>query len=141
MTEIVDIEALVATYLRDQGFRARATSPDEAHRVEPWVEVELLNAPSDDQIPVDYFIGYLVQFGCYAGASGGQPEANHLAYAVRAALDLLPKVSFDDAVVTSVKFLTMPRVPDTAMEPARERYMLDVRIHAHPKLNLNGGSS
>ena len=139
MSEIVDIEALVATYLRDAGFRARATQPDKEHRVDSWVEVMLVSAPSDDQIPVDYFIGFLVQFSCYAGATGGQPEANRLVHDVRAALDLLPKVSFDDAVVTSVKFLTMPRIPDTAMEPARERYVLDARIHAHP--SVDGGSS
>lgn len=130
---IVDIEALAATYLRDENFRARNTKPDEEHRVEPWVEIHLVNAPSDDVIPVDYLIGFLIDFNCYAGQNGGQPEARGLVGAVRDALDLMRKTSFDDAVVTSVKFLSMPRVPDTEMEPARERYVLTARIHAHPK--------
>lgn len=134
MPEIVDIEAVVATYLRDLDFRARATPPDESNRGEPWIQVELVSGPSDDVIPVDWFVAFTVQLACYAGRSGGQPEANRQGFGVRAALDLMPKVAFDDAVVTAVKFVGMNRTPDEHMEPARERYMLDALIHAHPKI-------
>lgn len=133
MSEIVDIEALTATYLRENDFRARNTPPDETHRAESWVEIHLINAPSDDVIPVDYLVGFLVDFNCYAGQNGGQPEAKALVSSVRSALSLMRTTSFDDAVVTSVKFVSMPRVPDTEMEPARERYILTARIVAHPK--------
>lgn len=138
MSDLVNIESLVSGYLRDQDFRARVSPPDESHRGESWVEYSLINAPSDDIIPVEWLTGFMLDFRCYAGATGGQPEAHDLVYAVREALALLPKTSFDDAVVTQVKFLAMPYVPDTEMEPARERYVLTARIYAHP--NSGGGS-
>lgn len=137
LVELVNIEALTATYLRDLNIRARATAPDQDHRVDPWVEITLINAPSPEDVPVDWLVDYMLDFGCYAGEEGnagaGQPGAHALVHEVRAALSVLPNTVNEYGVVTAVKMLAMPRVPDNDMEPARERYVLTARITAHPK--------
>lgn len=133
---MINIEKLVADYLRDAlEVRVVAKTPD--HRDERWVKLTMIGAPSDPVSSVDHLVEYFVQLDSYAGGEGGQPEAMETAIAVRGALHAMPDQGFDDAVVSSVRFSSMNRLPDVAFEPARERVVLDALIHAHP---VNGGS-
>lgn len=124
-------EAVVTAYLKDKtGERIVGKTPSD--RSTPWVRVTLLNAPSDAKSPVDHLIAFLIQFECYAGSeeNGGQGEASALVFAIRAALDEMAGVR-SGAAVTGVRFISMPRVPDTSIEPARERYILTANIFMH----------
>jgi hypothetical protein len=86
---------------------------------------------------VEHLIDYLVQFDCYAGKDAmddhvGQAEASLLARTVRAVLKAAKGQTIGGAVISSVRFQGMPRIPDPDFEPARERYVLTATIHMHP---------
>lgn len=129
---IPDIEKIVAAHLRDAApitdldARVVGKTPDTLTR--PWVRVTQLDGSSD--AATDHLVGFLVQFDCYAGADGGQPEANLLARTVRLVLrDLRGPVT--DAVVTGVRVTGDARIPDDTFEPARERRVITAEIYAH----------
>ncbi len=128
---IPNAEAVVTAYLKEKtGERIVGKTPSD--RSTPWVRVTLVNAPSDAKSPVDHLIAFLIQFECYAGKEqeDAQKEASALVRAVRSALDEMPGVQ-GGATVTGVRFVSMPRVPDTSIEPARERYILTANIFMH----------
>lgn len=134
---IPDAEKLVGNYLRGVlGTRVRGSPPDEDQRVEPWVMLTQLDADNDPEVTPDYLITYMLQLDCYAGKTGGHPEAVHLGGSVRQALAVLNgagTILGGSAVVTSVRFSSHARVPDTqAFEPARERIVLDALVTMHP---------
>lgn len=133
---IVDIEKLVAGYLRDHediealDTRIRATTPgaQTGGTVLPWVRVTMLDTRRVTRS--NWLINYLVQLDVYAGATGGQPEAVLHARTIDDVLDRMPG-PHDDGVVTKVT-TSMLRLPDGDFEPARERIVLTAEIHAHP---------
>jgi hypothetical protein len=132
VSEIPNGEAVVTAYLKEKtGERIVGKAPSD--RSTPWVRVTLINAPSDAKSPVDHLIAFLIQFDCYAGKEeeGAQAEASALVRSVRAALDEMAGVR-SGVTVTGVRFVSMPRVPDTLIEPARERYILTANIFMHP---------
>lgn len=131
---MIDIERLVSDYLRDQEIRVVGKPPKD--RDSAWVMVTMLASPKDPTSTVDWLIAYLVQLDCYAGASGGQPEANDLASEVWDAIEELPQSDHDIGVVTATRSSAI-RQPDVEFEPARDRVIIRSTIHAHP---LNGGS-
>lgn len=136
--ELVNAEAVVGAYLRTHPAvvaleaRVLGETPDSTDK--PWVQVTLINPSNETRNrQVEWLVGYYLQLDCYAGKDGGQSEAYSLASAVRSALVAITTVELDDAVATDVEFLTMPRIPDTEFEPARQRYVLDAIVYMHPR--------
>lgn len=133
---IVDIEKLVARYLRDNtdvealGTRVRATTPSKSTGgvADPWVRVRMLDSRRITRS--NWLINYLVQIDVYAGATGGQPEANLHARTIDAALDAMPGQHPDGVVTKATTSLT--HLPDGDFEPARERVLITAEITAHP---------
>lgn len=137
---IIDIEKLLGPYLRSHADIAALTSRVVVQTPEnkdtPWIKMTLLDAANEFGMTPDYLITYMMQFDCYAGRSGGQPEANTLGYTARAALNAAAGQRLSStagtAVVTRVRFSNMARVPDPdGFEPARDRVILDALITAH----------
>lgn len=87
----------------------------------PWVRVTELDSPQVNQ--PDHLVEFMIQLDCYAGATGGQPEATNLARAVRAVLGTLPNAG--------VRMLGGPRGLDTDIEPARDRKIVVALVWLH----------
>lgn len=135
-----DVEALVGGWLTAHpditalNARIAARTPDSMTR--PWVRVTLL--AGDDVVGGrEYLTDFTLQLDCYAGetamsAHAGRQEAWRLVSAARAVLKGVEGSQRDGVVVTRVAFPGHARLPDTAYEPARERYVLtvDVMLHA-----------
>lgn len=132
LTTVVDVERLVSDYLRTHadiialGTRIVGKTPDS--KTTSWVRVTELSAPQVNQ--PDHLVESLMHFDCYAGATGGQPEANNLYRAVRAVLGTLPGTHALGAV-TGVRIIGGPRDLDTDIEPARDRRILTAYIWSH----------
>lgn len=127
---IPDAESILTAYLAAQtGKRIVGETPSDLGAA--WVRLTLLDASNEANSRPEHLIDNLLQLECYAGSGpDGQEEARGLAVDVRAALaDLSGPV--DDAVVTAVRFAGMARVPDVALEPARQRYILTVHVYMH----------
>lgn len=133
---IPDAEKITGKYLREHpaliALDARVVGKPPDERATPWVQTAQLDAPKEAGSRPEHLISFMLQFDCYAGAAGGVPEATLLARTVRALLVAMPDVAHDGAVVTQVRILGHARVPDTDIEPARQRVILtaDVRMHA-----------
>lgn len=129
------VEKIASDYLRDhpdvEALGARVVGKTPSSTSEPWVRVTQLDAANEPTSRPEHLIDYLIQFDCYAGSDGGQPEANLLTRTVRAALHDMPDADHDDAVVTDVRFTSMARIPDVEFEPARERFVLDATVYMH----------
>jgi hypothetical protein len=132
------IEKVVPDYLRatpevvEITGRIVTKTPDSTG--EPWVRVTKIDGQPTPGDVADHLIAFYLQLDCYASATGGLPEASRLARTVRAAIAALnePGVSVSGAVVTGAKVIGDTRVPDTDLEPARERVILTVVVWAHP---------
>lgn len=127
LAAIPDIEKVVAYYLRDR-IATRVVGKTPASVSDAWIKVTLLSAPGTYP---DHLIESLVQFDVYAGATGGQPEANGIAIELRQALGEMAEVAHADAVVTCVTIADQRRVADPDLEPARERVVLVARVYLH----------
>jgi hypothetical protein len=136
-----DAEQVVGTYLREHpdlvalGANVAGRTPSSMAR--PWVRLTQLDAPKTVGSRPEHLIHFLLQLDAYAGDvamrdHSGQAEASLLARTVRAALVAMPDETFDTVVVTDATVVSMPRIPDTTSEPARERYVITaiVRMHA-----------
>jgi len=129
MTEIPDLEKVASAWVRDR-LGVRVVGKPPADTAAPWVQVVQLDAGQEPGSRVDHLVSFLVQFDCYAGADGGQPEANGLGRLVRATLQELGGVR-DDTVISAVRVVGDARIPDETFEPARERRVLTMAIWAH----------
>jgi hypothetical protein len=136
---IVDIEKVVTAYLSGEStvtaLDTRVVGRTPRDRDSSWVRLTQLDANASPRSRADHLIAYALQLDCYSSAAGvdGSPrkEAMLIARTVREALRVMPG-THEDAVVTSVRFAGMIRVPDTDLEPARERVILTALVHAHP---------
>lgn len=138
LTLIPDAEKLVSDYLRDVpevaaivGRRVVGKSPGVDGTAEPWVLLRQLGAPSDPRSKVDHLVAFILQLDCYAGADGGQPEANLLGSTVRGALMAMPGETFTGAVVSRVVINGDARIPDVTYETARERRIVTATVWMH----------
>lgn len=126
------IEKIVSDHLRShadvQTLGARVVGKTPENTDTPWVRVTQLGG-RDEDVP-GHFVSYLVQLDCYAGKSGGQPEANLLQRTVRAALTEIGGVH-GDAVVSGAMVVNAARIPDEDFEEARERFALTANVWAH----------
>jgi hypothetical protein len=146
---MIDSEGVLGDYLRNDldlmvlGARVLGQTPDTTEK--PWVQVTLLDpANVTGNSRVEYLMSYYVQFDCYAGSEeNSSPAAFELADAVRSSLIDAIGQSIgpdDEAVVTDVRPLSMPRIPDNDFEPARQRYILDAEVFMRPAREGEGGS-
>lgn len=140
LTLAPNIEALIGGWLRTDsaitalGAHVGGRTPDSAMR--PWIRVTLLAARSHPTISREHLIEYVVQLDCFAGKTAtddhvGQTEAWTLKASARAILASVEGQALDGIVVTQVRFDGDARLPDTTMEPVRERYVLTVTVRAH----------
>ena len=109
-------QKIVSDYLRehdDVGGRVVSTPPDGDKRGTSWVMVTQLAAPQDPTSRHDHLVEFYFQIDCYAGATGGLPEALTLGGDVRAAIVAMPDRRHDDAVVTATQITVRPLDPDT----------------------------
>lgn len=125
----------MSRYLREHdavealGARVVAKTPDNVETA--WIRVTQLDDRAVGDSRSDHLIEFMLQLDIYAGRNGGQPEASLLNRTVREALKEMPG-EHDDAVVTGVRFVSAPRIPDDQFEPARERYARTIIVWAHP---------
>lgn len=133
---ILDGEKLVSQLLRVHAnvaaLNTRIVGKTPTQTASSWVRLTQLDARNAPGSRAEHLIDYLFQADCYAGADGGQPEASLLGRTIRAALHEMAGFSNAEAVVTSVRFNGMVRIPDTEFEPARERVILTATVHMHP---------
>lgn len=127
---IPDLERIASGWLRDGLDDVRVVGKPPSEVATPWVQVVQVDAPQEPGSRADHLVPFLMQFDCYAGADGGQPEANALGRLVRARLIALPGMR-DGAVVTGVRIVGDTRVPDDTFEPSRERRVITTTIWAH----------
>lgn len=126
---IPDAELITTEYLKAQtGHRVVGETPRNIE--DPWVRLTQLDAGNESQSQPDHLIDFLLQLDCYAGVGGGQTEAHLIAGDIRAALHGMPGVR-GGATVTCVRFAGMPRIPDTALEPPRQRFILTAHVYMH----------
>jgi hypothetical protein len=125
LTMVPDTERIVSDYLRTHAditaLSTRIVGKTPDNKSTSWVRVTELSAPQVNQ--PDHLIEAMIQFDCYAGATGGQPEANTLARTVRAVLGTLPNAG--------VRILGGPRGVDTDLEPARDYKILTALVWVH----------
>lgn len=140
LTLTPNIEALIGGWLRTNpaitllAAHVGGRTPDNAMR--PWIRVTLLAARDNSTAKREHLIEYTVQLDCFAGktamdAYSGQAEAWALKANARAILAAIEGQAIDGIVVSEVRFTGDARLPDTTMEPARERYVLTVAVRAH----------
>lgn len=132
---IPDAEMVLGDYLRThpdvEALEARVAGKTPTTFTLPWVRVTQLDAI--DKTGNEHLIDFLVQFDCYAGSveDGAQGEASLLRRTVRAALKAAQGQTLDGVVISDVTVTGDVHLPDTTLEPARERYVLSVTVHAH----------
>jgi Protein of unknown function (DUF3168) len=135
---IPDGERILSDYLRDhpdvvaEDTRIVGKTPPEGQRATSWARVTQLDAPTRSA-PVDHLIEFYFQIDVYAGATGGQPEASRLARTIRAAIDELNGMNYQDdgAVITGAQASTGPRALDDGLAPARDLFRISVSMWAH----------
>jgi hypothetical protein len=135
-----NIEAIVGSILRTHSdiaaLGANVAGRTPATTTGPWIRVTLMAATDSTSSQIERLVQYVIQLECFAGKAAtdsfvGQAEAWGLKAATRAVLKSIEGTITGGAVITEVTFLGDSRIPDTTMEPARERYILLVAIRAH----------
>jgi hypothetical protein len=128
-----DVEAVIGDYLRDlDEVGAQVVGHQPSKTTEPWIRLTVIDARTLTGSTTEYAYDCYVQLDCFAG-SGGQEEASLLARRARAALASLtePGTVLEGVTVNGVAFTTFARQPDTAFEPAKERYVVAAEISLH----------
>lgn len=140
LTLAPNIEALVGKWLREHPnivtLGATVSGGTPSTLMAPWVRVTLLAANDNATAKREYLIDHMLQLDCYAGktasdAHTGQAEAFMVKQTARAILTSYTGQLRDGVVITDVRVIGDARVPDTAMEPARERYIMTIGIVCH----------
>lgn len=136
LTLTPNAEKVVADYLRTHedvaAITNRIVSETPKSTDTPWVRYTQLNEP-DIVRPLDYAVKPYIQLDCYAGRTGGQPEASLLKRTVRAALVAMPDADdVDDAEISDVEIRGDSRLPDSQMAD-RERFILTFTVVMRPK--------
>lgn len=135
-----NVEAIIGKHLREHpdvaalGVNVAGETPKKTTK--PWVRVTLLNAADSPASGIEWLINSWLQLDCYAGKQAtddfdGQAEAHLVKATCRAVLKAMEGRTIDGIVITEVQFVGDRRLPDTEMEPARERYILMVTVRAH----------
>lgn len=140
LSTLPDMEALVGGWLSEHpdivalDVRVASKAPDSMTRA--WIRVTLLAAEDVGGSEIEHLIDYTLQLDCYAGSDAmsahvGRTRASLLARTARAVLKDREGLQDDGVVVTRVRFPGVARLPDTAFEPAMERYVITMDLLAH----------
>ena len=125
-----DVLALVGTDANAQP-RVYTRTPADPPAT-PYVRLVRLPTPPVNRRPLWLDVA-AIQLDCYGGT---QRQANRLAETVRRALDDLPDAAQAEGVVTAVEHGPTGYLPDpdllTSSGNARERYLVNVTVFAHP---------
>lgn len=134
-----DLEQLIIGYLAASpevqavcGTRVGARHPRNTS--DPWVRVMLI----DDRLPARstalHTVAGMLQLDCYGGdnENTSQEQASTLARVCRQVLHTLVGAQTSGVIVARCKAEAMRRLPDLEFSPARERFILDVDVVAHP---------
>jgi hypothetical protein len=125
-------EKIIADHLRD-AVDTRVVGRTPSSTDDAWIRLTQLDARAVGGSRADHLIEFLIQLDCYAGKTGGQPEANLLARTTREALVEMPELPHEDAVVAGVDIRGHARIPDLELDdPARERFILTAVVWMHP---------
>lgn len=129
---MVDAKKLVSDYLRAhpdiEPVRVVGKPPDNYD--EPWIQVVVISGTSSMH-PV-HLVPYSLQMDCYAGPTGGGPEARAIARAVVGALEGIAGEVHSEGVPTGAALTSFTELPDTDIEPARDRTIVTATVWAHP---------
>lgn len=132
-----DIEKITGVYLRaDSSITAlvgdRVGGKHPRSIADPWIKLVQIGDSTIGDQPV-HLVATNLQFDCYGGDDENlaHEQASELARTLRASLEDMSDASHTGAVVSDVKFGPLSRVPDTAIEPERERFILTATIYAH----------
>lgn len=130
-----DVEVIVGNHLRsDSAVReiadTRVSGRHPRNLDQPWIKVTQVGDELVRPHPI-YLIATTVQLDCYGSNSeiDSHEEASTLARTAREALAALPEAQIDGAVCSAVRFGPLSRVPDTSLQPARERFTIDATIY------------
>ena len=132
-----DIEILVVAHLRNTqsviDLTTRIGTRTPSSLAGQFVKVTVLD---DQQTPGSkalHLVDCLVQIDCYGSSNrdSAHAEASLLARTVREAVIAMPSASHTGAVVSSAR-ASSRRLPDTDLEPARERYIVTGTLSLHP---------
>lgn len=131
-----DMEKVIGTFLHDHNdisaLNVRVASSIPTSFTRPWVKVNQLNATNVTNGQPEHLVEYYLQLDCYAGdGDSGREQASEISRTVRNVLKAAEGDTISDVVVTHVTFTSHLRLPDTAFEPVRERYVLDALIRCH----------
>ncbi len=135
-----DIEAIAIVYLKAHPSIAAICNGRVGSRTprttdEPWIVVtQIDDQPEGGSTPL-HVITTRLQLDCYGGSNVefAQAQASLLARTARLAI-MAPALNTltASAVISKVSATAVRRLPDTTLEPARERYILDVSLTARP---------
>lgn len=140
LATLPNIEAVIGTALRTHpdivGLGANVAGRTPATTTAPWIRVTLMAATDSTDSRIEHLVQYILQLECFAGKVAtdsftGQSEAWQLKSASRAVLKAIEGTITGGIVITEVTFPGDSRIPDTTMEPARERYILLAAVRAH----------
>lgn len=132
-----DVEVLVVAHLRatqaviDLTTRIGTRTPSTL--AGQFVKVQVLDEQQDTSSPALHLIRALVQIDCYGSSNrdSAHAEASLLARTIREAVHAMPAATHTGAVVNAAR-ASSRRLPDTDLEPARERYVLTCDLVLHP---------
>lgn len=132
-----DIEVVVVQHLRntqsviDLTTRIGTRTPENL--AGQFVKVTLIDDVQAANVPALHLVKPLVQVDCYGSSNrdSAHAEASLLARTIREALVAMPDATHTGCVVTAAR-TSSRRLPDTDLDPARERYIVtcDLTLHS-----------
>lgn len=127
---MIDAERLAVAWLAaDPDVGARVSTLHPSSLEEPWVLVRLIDDRPDPSTSALAVGTAYLQVDCYAGTGGSQATARDLARAARARLHAMDG-AHDQGVVYAVTGLSIRPQPDTDMNPAGERFIVEAQVYA-----------
>lgn len=134
-------EAILVRYLRGVPAVVARVGADETRigtrhptdRTKPWLRLTRIGGTPSSSRPL-YLDRPLIQLEAYGGAAEAtsQDEAHALTQACRAWLPLAEEADHTGGVITAVRLGNTLRLVDHDFTPARERYLTDATVYAHP---------
>jgi len=132
-----DIEVVVVAHLRNisavTDLTTRIGTRTPGNLAGQFAKVTLIDDDQAPNSPALHLVRALVQIDCYGSSNrdSAHAEASLLARTIREAVHAMPAATHTGAVVTAARARSR-RLPDTDLEPARERYVLTCDITLHP---------
>jgi hypothetical protein len=128
---IPDAEAIVNAFLAEK-LDAKIGTANPNGLSKRWVRTTLINGSKESKSTPVYLIPFHMQFDCFAGTGRNKrAEASDLARELWDALESLDG-PHEGGTVTGVTFLGVRPLPDTSIDPVRERFVVEANVYIHP---------